>query len=628
MLAADRPAVSSRAFRSTLAAGLLVPLLMTAAPARASQERFYRFEGSGYGHGVGMSQYGARAMAIAEDAQAAEILAYYYRGAEPARLDEVIPSDHALRRDPSPVWVGVLSGRASARLLPSGGPARLCWHGGPCHTLSSGQTWAIRAVEGARCHLFRADDPVGEAWPCAASIRWDDQPWVRLQLPEAGFTYARGALHLRPAPQGRFHLSIEIGLEDYLLGIAEMPASWPMEALRAQAIAARTYTLYRLFGEGPEPRLTEARRGHCWCQLDSGQEGMRDHRYLGWDKETAKGGGRWREAVRSTAGLVITHPAERERFGIISATYYSSSGGATQNKIEGFDAPLPLPYLETVSDPWSLHPAAGNPFSQWVEVVPASRIAQALGWDQLLSVRLLSRNASGSAGDLAFEGIRDGMLVSDIQTGDWLRRALGLRSPYFHMAGPLPFVDLESPSQVQAVSELVTRAVVMGCNPPANDLFCPDQVLTRAEVASLVARAFSLPPGPNAFSDDDHSPHQAAINALARADITQGCGGGRFCPDKSVNREQMAALLAAALDLQPAGNAFADDQDSPYEPQINALAASGITKGCGEDRYCPRAAVSRGQGAILIGRALAWREAQELPAPAPKPLPPQHLRPV
>src|SRR5690606_26994347 len=107
------------------------------------------------------------------------------------------------------------------------------------------------------------------------------------------------------------------------------------------------------------------------------------------------------------------------------------------------------------------------------------------------------------------------------------------------------------------------------------------------------------------FTDDGSSPHHADINAAAAAGITEGCGNGRYCPRSAVTREQMASFLVRALDLPPtATDYFTDDESSPHEADINALAAAGITNGCTATAYCPTSNVSREQMVAFLHRAL------------------------
>jgi hypothetical protein len=113
------------------------------------------------------------------------------------------------------------------------------------------------------------------------------------------------------------------------------------------------------------------------------------------------------------------------------------------------------------------------------------------------------------------------------------------------------------------------------------------------------------------FTDDDGSVFEADISWLARTGITRGCGDGIYCPDQRVTRGQMAAFLHRALggSLTPTGSpgAFNDVGDSPFASDIAWLSATGITKGCNppaNDRFCPDASVTRGQMAAFLHRAL------------------------
>jgi nitrous oxidase accessory protein NosD len=111
-----------------------------------------------------------------------------------------------------------------------------------------------------------------------------------------------------------------------------------------------------------------------------------------------------------------------------------------------------------------------------------------------------------------------------------------------------------------------------------------------------------------AFVDDDGHLHEADINTLAAAGITKGCDaqGTRFCPDDPVSRAQMASFLVRALHLPDGEDRFQDDASSPHQADINALAAAGITKGCDAQgaRFCPDDPVSRAQMASFLVRAL------------------------
>ena len=146
------------------------------------------------------------------------------------------------------------------------------------------------------------------------------------------------------------------------------------------------------------------------------------------------------------------------------------------------------------------------------------------------------------------------------------------------------------------------QGITFGCAP---DLFCTNNAVTRAEMASFLVRALDLPPATeDHFADDEGSIHESAINRIAEAGITGGCGTDRFCPSARVTRAEMASFLARAYDLPPATeDHFVDDETSMHESNINRLAEAGIAAGCATDRFCPSSSVTRGQMTAFLFRA-------------------------
>jgi hypothetical protein len=156
------------------------------------------------------------------------------------------------------------------------------------------------------------------------------------------------------------------------------------------------------------------------------------------------------------------------------------------------------------------------------------------------------------------------------------------------------------------VAWLGEQNITRGCNPPWRDDFCPQRGVSRAESAAFLVRALDLPASDRDwFDDDDGSTHEADINSLADAAITLGCGPTTFCPARLLTREQMASLLARTLDLPAAdGDTFIDDSNSSHRADIERLALAGITRGCTATRFCPGLAVTRQQMAAFLHRAL------------------------
>ena len=178
-------------------------------------------------------------------------------------------------------------------------------------------------------------------------------------------------------------------------------------------------------------------------------------------------------------------------------------------------------------------------------------------------------------------------------------------------SGQLPpggtFWDDDGNVHEGAVEAVAAAGITRACGEA--DLYCPDRILTRAEMAAFLVRALDLPPSQrDHFSDDSDSVFEAEIDALAAAGITRGCRRGEFCPTEPVTRAQMAAFLVRALALPPAsGDRFVDDDRSPFQADIEALAAAGITRGCDPPenrRFCPSDPVRRDEMASFLARAL------------------------
>lgn len=156
-------------------------------------------------------------------------------------------------------------------------------------------------------------------------------------------------------------------------------------------------------------------------------------------------------------------------------------------------------------------------------------------------------------------------------------------------------------ADIEAIEEM---GITRGC---ATARFCPDTPVTRGQMASFLVRALSLPAGDDRpFADTAGSIHAADIAALAAAGITTGCAPDRYCPDDPVTRAQMAGFLVRAFELEPSQDTqFTDTTGSVHAADIAALAQAGITRGCTTTEYCPDDPVTRAQMASFLVRALA-----------------------
>jgi hypothetical protein len=176
------------------------------------------------------------------------------------------------------------------------------------------------------------------------------------------------------------------------------------------------------------------------------------------------------------------------------------------------------------------------------------------------------------------------------------------------------FVDDDTSVHETTIEALAEAGITKGCNPPANDRFCPSDPVRRGEMAAFLHRAFKdrLTPARTVdFADTRGSTFEADIAWLGSVGVTKGCNppaNDRFCPAGEVTRGQMASFLVRALGLTDRGDAaFVDDTASIYEADIERLATALITKGCNppaNDRFCPNEPVSRAQMASFLVRAL------------------------
>ena len=153
-----------------------------------------------------------------------------------------------------------------------------------------------------------------------------------------------------------------------------------------------------------------------------------------------------------------------------------------------------------------------------------------------------------------------------------------------------------------------------------DNLFCPSDPIDRATMAVWVVRILDgqdPPPGSSRFPDVNvqfPAFWAALIERMAELGVTQGCGGGtNFCPLDPVTRAQMAVFLTRAFNLPDGPDpGFSDVGQSHWaSDQIAALAASGITKGCDSNRFCPDDATTRAQMAAFLNRAISRDQSEE-----------------
>jgi len=174
------------------------------------------------------------------------------------------------------------------------------------------------------------------------------------------------------------------------------------------------------------------------------------------------------------------------------------------------------------------------------------------------------------------------------------------------------FIDDDGSVHEGGIEALAAAGITTGCNPPTNNRFCPLDRVTRGQMAAFISRSLELSPANlDFFIDDAGHLFESAISRLAAAGITLGCNppaNDRFCPNREMTRGEMAAMLVRAFDYQPTpDNRFSDDDGHMFENAINRLAAASVTLGCNpptNDRFCPDGKITREEMATFLTRSL------------------------
>ena len=327
--------------------------------------------GRGWGHGVGMSQYGAYGMANAGRTYD-QILAHYYTGTE---LGPAPTSDVRV----------LLAEAAPAVTVASTVPFTVLDRAGTVHKLPAGPV-----VLRAKLSLPTVDGPVKVAGPVVV------RPGKKAPLSLDGRVY-RGRLEVAV---GRTFLRVVnlVKLEDYLQGViaGEMPHRWPLEALKAQAVAARSYALASLVKGKPFDLYSD----------------VRSQVYRGVAGETA----RTSEAVRATSGKVVLYGGK-----VATTFYFSTSGGRTASAADVFGTAVP--YLVSRPDPFD----EASPHHRWGPVLLGARTLQSkLGLDGRVLDAVGVPTASGRLRSLS---VQTESGPENVTVG-LIRTSLGLRSTW------------------------------------------------------------------------------------------------------------------------------------------------------------------------------------------------------
>jgi hypothetical protein len=210
---------------------------------------------------------------------------------------------------------------------------------------------------------------------------------------------------------------------------------------------------------------------------------------------------------------------------------------------------------------------------------------------------------------------RSGRLTVALATLSLVATLGGYARPPAVQAATSPFTDIAGTTFEADIEWLFAEGITRGCTATT---YCPDDPVTRGQMASFLVRMFHLPATTtDYFTDDNGTTHEQDIDRLAASGITVGCTATTFCPKANVRRDEMAAFLARAIPLTAGAgnNYFRDDDGTTHEDNIDRAAAAGITTGCGTWRYCIAASVTRGQMAGFLHRVV--RPVTPPPYPAP-----------
>jgi stage II sporulation protein D len=345
----------------------------------------WSLRGAGFGHGVGLSQFGAYGYAR-HGFGYRDILAHYYTG---TRID---------RRGPSIVRVLLQANRSSVAFTGATRAGdRQIQEGSVYRVTRRGPNVVLRSTTGRRLATY--SDVISVAGGTTLRLLGKAGNGVTNGL-------YRGVLDVRTASGSGLNAINTIDIEQYLAGVvpAESPPIWPFDALAAQAIAARSYALATNVG------------GKGFEQYPD----TRSQVYRGFNAETASSD----NAVGNTSGQVLTYNGR-----VIVAYFFSTSGGYTENVENVFSGSGPKPWLQGVPDPYD----NASPYHRWGPYTFSTRTLQArLGSyvrGRFRGIKVIKRGVSPRVVRAQVKGSRGNVTV----TGPQVRTRLGLRDSWFYL---------------------------------------------------------------------------------------------------------------------------------------------------------------------------------------------------
>jgi len=380
----------------------VVTLVLTAAPSASAEEipvpgpTTWTVTGHGWGHGHGLSQYGAMG-AAKQGAGWRQILGFYYPGTRLGRTHGTVRV--LLTADKKDVMVDARDG---LRLRPVTGKKTFVL----AKVRPRATRWRIMPKGQKSIVSFKARGGGGwtkwAAFPGAAEFTAGNKP-LTLRLPGGATADYRGALR-----SVEKHTVNVLSLDRYVQGVVprEVPTSWPADAVRAQAVAARTYAAYE---------RAHATSYYDLCDTSSCQV------YGGAEAEDPASNA----AVKKTRGRVIVYQGEP------AFTQFSSSNG-------GWSSTGSQPYLVAQQDPYEA--GSGNPYATWSTTVSSQQIQKQWPAIGTLSNISLTRDGNGDYGGRITKVVFTGTAGSVQVTGDDFRYLMGTggRSTWFRLDPATP----------------------------------------------------------------------------------------------------------------------------------------------------------------------------------------------
>lgn len=356
----------------------------------------FTFSGSGFGHGVGMSQWGAYGQAK-EGRSATEILQHYFTGSAVAPITDSMDINVSLdsrvqsgsfrleKLSDANSKLEITAGDGTVTLLSIGDVVKTTYNAGRIDVAVSGST-SLSFTTNALTLRWPGNRESGTATGGPAVLRYAG-PGASIA---SGSRYRYGYVLVTPARvSGALALGLQINTvlrlhDEYLYGIAEVSSSWPSATLQAQVITARSYAFRK---------IRSGIRSACACHI---YDDPRDQNFTGYAKLAERNvGALWKAAVDATAvsptqGLALTVGGN-----VVSAYYSAASGGMTQNNEDVWGG-SPLSYTRSVDDRWSLAWASSS-VTRWVpRSFSQATIAAAFGAPDVVAVDLSNRYPSGA----------------------------------------------------------------------------------------------------------------------------------------------------------------------------------------------------------------------------------------